>query len=41
MNNALNVCFNGGVAPELKRISLEYVGSLTIYDNFGNLIGRF
>lgn len=41
MNNALQSCFNRGVLPDARTICLEFVGGLTIYDNFGNLIGRF
>lgn len=41
MNNGLQNCFNRNVTPELKRITLEFVGNLSIFDGFGNIIGRF
>lgn len=42
MNNALQTCFNNyhDVTPEVRRVTMEFVGNLTIYDQFGNIIAR-
>lgn len=43
MNNALNTCFNNfnGTSPsDIRRITLEFVGNLALFDEFGNLIVR-
>lgn len=42
MNNMLNLCFNnfnGGVAEE-RRITKQFKGSMAMYDEFGNIVGR-
>lgn len=42
MNWALKKCFNnfiGGV-PETRNINMQFKGSLAMYDEFGNIIGR-
>lgn len=42
MNLALQTCYhsyNGGV-PEIRRITMQFRGSLTILDEFGNIVAR-
>lgn len=41
MNAALQTCYNnygGGVAPEVRRVTLEFTGNLRFFDEFGNPI---
>lgn len=42
LNNALNPCFNNirGEVPEIRRITLEFRGPLSLFDEFGNIIAR-
>lgn len=42
LNNALNPCFNNfiGEVPETRRITLEFTGPLSLFDEFGNIIAR-
>lgn len=43
MNNALHACFNnfyGGEVSETRRITLEFQGTLSLFDEFGNIIAR-
>lgn len=43
MNNELRGCFNNflGEVSELRRVIMEFVGHITIIDEFGNIIARF
>lgn len=42
LNNALNSCFNNfiGDSSSSRRITLEFTGPLSLFDEFGNLIAR-
>lgn len=42
MNNGLNRCFNNfnGTGSDTRRVTLEFVGNLSLFDEFGNLIAR-
>lgn len=42
LNNALNPCFNNfiGETPQTRRITLEFQGPLSLFDEFGNIIAR-
>lgn len=42
LNNALNPCFNNfiGEIPETRRITLEFQGPLSLFDEFGNIVAR-
>lgn len=43
LNNALRPCFNNylGNDNDVKNITLQFTGSLTIFDGFGNIMARF
>lgn len=43
MNNELLPCFDNfnGTVPELRRVIMEFTGSIAIYDEFGNILARF
>lgn len=42
LNNGLQTCFNNfnGTVTDTRRITLEFQGNLTLFDQFGNLIFR-
>ena len=42
LNNALITCFNNfiGETPAVRRITLEFSGPLSLFDEFGNIIAR-
>jgi hypothetical protein len=42
LNNALTSCFNNfvGGKPEVRRVTLEFRGPISLYDEFGNIIAK-
>ena len=43
MNNALSQCFRNfnGITSERRSVTIEFTGSLTLTDEFGNIVGQF
>lgn len=42
-NNAMQGCYTNfdGSSPDTRRVTMEFVGSIAIYDEFGNILARF